>query len=526
MNKLKYIILFLLAVNFLTSCDDKLEVTNPNTATTAEFWKTEDHVAEGVIATYNRLLTDGCFCRMVPSLTDVRGDDVWSQSPWTIYPLSGDFTVLSNYDVVEWPWREWYIMIARANLVLFHGKDIEYSSPEYKNRLLGQAYFLRALTYYYLTEMYEKVPLILEVPENGNYYPKTSTRDEIIEAIISDLKLAQDMLPKSYDAINGPDKSQKGRATWGAATGLLAKAYLMKSNFESAKVELEKIVTSNQYSLVSNYGDNFTYENENNSESLFEVQFGNFGTAENWWSYSTSDWKQGNALGFNYGLTLFGAWGDLKPTKWLYEQFKKEATVDGTLDPRLYWTLVSYEEEYNTATDGRSNQIFGKDLGSYAALKNSPTIAKYTYARIPGHTAESEGNRLGSTINYRVLRYADILLLYAEVLNETGKTAEAYAPLKLVRDRAKLANLSETRPNMTQAEMRDEIVHQRVLELSIESIRSFDIKRWGWYYDSNKLAELATHDDEFVTWKAGHEYFPVPSGEMDNNPNLEPNSAN
>jgi hypothetical protein len=74
--------------------------------------------------------------------------------------------------------------------------------------------------------------------------------------------------------------------------------------------------------------------------------------------------------------------------------------------------------------------------------------------------------------------------------------------------------------------MRDEIIHQRVLELSLEGIRTLDIKRWGWYYDQNKLNELTTHDDEFGTWKEGHEYFPIPSGEMDTNPNLSPNSAN
>jgi hypothetical protein len=525
MKNIKYIIALLLFGCFLTGCDNKLDVTNPNTATTSEFWQTEDHIAEGVIAIYNRLLTDGGFGRMMPSLTDVRGDDARSESPWTIYPLSGDFTVLSDYDVLEWMWREFYIMIDRANLVLNYADGIEYSSEDYKQRLVGQAYFLRAFSYYYLIELYEKVPLILTVPDDNNdYYPETTERSVIIKQIISDLKIAQEYLPKSYDDVSGDDAGQSGRATWGAATGYLTRTYLINANWEEAKTELKKIIDSKCYKLMDNYGDNFTYENENNKESLFEVQFGDYGSDENWLGYSTTDWKQGSCVGFNYGLTQFGAWGDIKPTEWLYNEFKKEATADGGVDPRLYWTLVTYEDEYNTATDGRTNKIFETYPYENGTLtKGSIYIAKWTYARLDGHTAESDGVRMSSVINQRLLRYADVLLLYAETLNETGSTTDAYKYVNMVRNRAYLSNLPD---GMSQSEMRDEIIHQRVLELSLEGIRTLDIKRWGWYYDQNKLNELTTHDDEFGTWKEGHEYFPIPSGEMDTNPNLSPNSAN
>jgi starch-binding outer membrane protein, SusD/RagB family len=514
-----------------SSCDGKLDVTNPNKQTSSDFWTSESDIAEGVIAIYNRLILDGSFQRTSPLLEDVRGDDVFSKSAWTIYPLTGTFTVNADYDVLYWPWREFYQLIEKANLVFYYAPNITFSDANYENRLLGQAYFLRALAYYELAENYQKVPLILSHPTNASeYYPSTATEDQLWTAIISDLKKAQSMLPKSYESVTGDDKGQVGRATWGAATGLLGKAYMIRANYDSAAIELKKVIDSGIYKLVSNYGDNFTMNNENNSESLFEIQFTSGGTTENWLGDPTSAWKQASCQDYCYGMSAFGAYEDFHPTKWLYNEFKKERCNDGTLDPRLYWTIVSYEPEYSKYTDGRSNQIFG--IYPYSTNKIDSTnttiyLAKYTYARISGHTSEGDGLRDNSTINYRFMRYSEVLLLYAEALNElNGPTSDVYSYIQKVRDRANLPDLATTKSNLTQAEMREQIAHERALELGVEGVRLFDIMRWGWLSDSDKLNELKKHDSEFNTYTTGHQYLPIPQVELNTNPNLSGNSAN
>ena len=107
--------------------------------------------------------------------------------------------------------------------------------------------------------------------------------------------------------------------------------------------------------------------------------------------------------------------------------------------------------------------------------------------------------------------------MYAEVLNETGKTAEAYPYIQQVRTRANLPDLATVKPNMTQAQMRDQLAHERALEFAIEGQRINDIIRWGWLYDPAKLAELKTHDADFNTWTPGNEYLPIPQTELDVN---------
>jgi starch-binding outer membrane protein, SusD/RagB family len=532
MKKYKFIgFMVTLFMILLSSCDGKLDVTNPNNLTSSDFWNSEDEIAEGVIAIYNRLICDGTYQRTLPVLKDVRGDDVYSKSAWTIYPLTGTFTVNADYDVLYWPWRELYQLIDKANLVFYYAPNISFSSTDYKNRLLGQAYYLRALAYYELVENYQKVPLILSHPTDpSEYYPKTATQDELWAAIEADLKKAQTMLPESYDDVSGADKGQLGRATWGSATGLLGKVYMIQDKYDSASVELKKVIDSGLYKLVSNYGDNFTMNNENNSESIFEIQFTSGGTTENWIGDPTSSWKQASCQDYCYGMTAFGAYEDFHPTKWIYNEFKKERCKDGTLDPRLYWTIVSYEPEYDKYTDGRSNEIFGiypYSIDKIDSTNNTIYLAKYTYARISGHTLEGDGSRDNSTINYRFMRYSEILLLYAEALNEiNGPTSDVYKYIQMVRDRVNLPDLATTQPNLTQQGMRYQIAHERALEFPAEGIRIFDIMRWGWLKDTEKLAELKTHDSEFNTYTTGHEYLPIPQVELDTNPNLSGNSAN
>jgi hypothetical protein len=337
------------------------------------------------------------------------------------------------------------------------------------------------------------------------------------------LNKAKAMLPISYNDVTGPDKGQIGRATKGAATGLLGKAYLYRKQWQKAADEFSLLINGpdlNIYSLVSNYRDNFTTLNENNSESLFEVQFATTdqvgGSVANWFQEPTANEKQITAEAANYSHL---GWTDFLPTQWLYNEYKIEKTKDNKTDPRLIATIASYEPA------DQDTMYYGTGWLTRNYDVNAMYIRKYTNDGTPGYTTELAGDPI-SGINFRVLRYADILLMYAEALNELNRTNEAYPYIQQVRNRANLPDLATTKPGLTQVQMRDQISHERVLEFAIEGTRAEDLIRWGWFYDATKLAELKSHDAEFNTWTSGREYLPIPQNELDINKNLSRNSAN
>ncbi len=521
--KLYKILLLSLSLGLLISCEDELELSNPNSQTTDAFWETGDHAIEGINAAYNSLLIDGYYMRMTPALTDGRGDDFKGDSPWLDLVQVANFTILPTSDPVQWIWSAYYQQVFRVNQVLTNVPNIE-MDENVKERVLGQAYFLRGLAYFNLVTNFEKVPLILTVPQNEEeYYPPTASQAEIWAQIISDFQNAQSMLPVDFASVSGADQGQVGRATKGAATGFLGKTYLYTEQWQAAANEFAKLIGGSDvsiYSLTDNYKDNFGPFTENNSESLFEVQFATpdqvGGTVKNYGGEPTSAWMQVSSVGHTYAMDGYG-YSDFLPTRWIYDEYKKEETINGNVDPRLLVTLASYEPQVNSTT------VYNGTPWPHAEDAIYPR--KYTHDGF-GFSTESQGRVELSDINYRLMRYADVLLMYAEALNESGQTPEAYQYIQQVRDRANLPDLSTVMPNMSQEQMRDQIAHERALELAIESIRIHDIIRWGWLYDDEKLAELKAHDADFESWTPGKEYLPIPQTELDVNPNLEPNSAN
>ena len=504
------------------SCDKDLDLKNPNSQTTEQFWITEGHAIEGVNAIYNSFLIDGYYMRMTPGLTDGRGDDFKGDSPWLDLVQVGQFILLPTSGPVQWSWSAYYQAVFRANQVLENVPNIEMDT-NVKDRALGQAYFLRAIAYFHLKTNFQKVPLILTPAQSQEeYYPPTASEEAIWNQIIDDLKNAQNMLPIDYNNISGADQGQVGRATKGAATAFLGKAYLYSKQWDLAAIEFEKLVQGSlsQYSLVADYRDNFSPFTENNSESIFEVQFATpdqvGGTVKNYGGEPSSAWMQVSSVGHTYAMDGYG-YSDFLPTRWIYEEYKEEKTVDGGLDPRLLVTIASYEPTENSTT------VY--DGVEWPHAEDAIYPRKYTHDGL-GFATESQGGVELSEINYRLMRYADVLLMYAEALNETGRTSDAYTYIQQVRDRANLPDLATVKPNMSQQQMRDQLGHERALEFAIESIRIHDIVRWGWLYNDAKLSELKQHDSDFETWTAGKEYLPIPQTELDVNPNLEPNSAN
>lgn len=506
-----YIILGLL----FTSCSKELDIDNPNSKTIDLYWKTAADAELGVNAIYNSLIQDGTYMRMFPALTDSRGDDFTGDSPWGDLVQVGNFSIPSNSGPVQWVWATHYQMIWRANQVIINVPNIV-MDEEQKKRLIGQAHFLRGLALFNLANTYKAVPVPLELPvDKTKYHTPTATDDQLWNQIYTDFKAAKDMLPASFGEV--------GRATKGAATGMLGKAYLYKKKWTEAAAEFNELISGAQagrYSLMPDYRDNFKEINENNAESLFEVQFaqpdgigGVGGTVMNYGGEPNANWKQVSSTGRTYAMDGFG-YSDFLPTRWIYNEFKMEKTVAGKSDPRLLATIASYEADDNSIT------AYGNP---WPHAQTAIYPRKYTHDGLNWAGNDDQEN---SGINYRVLRYADVLLMYAEALNELNRTTESYTYIQQVRNRAKLPDLSVTKPGLSQSQMRDQIAHERALEFSVESIRINDIIRWGWLYDATKLAELKAHDPDFNTWRAGKEYLPIPLSELNVNPNLLRNSAN
>lgn len=259
---MKKISIIALGVFALASCDKKVDLVDPNRVTSEQFWLTEKQAFDGSTAMYNALITDGSYMRSFPGLTDSRGDDFKGDSPWADLVLTGQFIIPSTSAPVQWIWRDFYILINRANQVIENvGKmDASVLSADKKKRILGQAYFLRGLAYFNLANTFKIVPVITSVAaDKSGYYPATATEEVLWNQIYSDFQAAESMLPISYDNVDGLDRGQKGRATKGAAAGLLGKAYLYRKDYAKAATQFEKFFSGelrNVYSLMPVYRDN------------------------------------------------------------------------------------------------------------------------------------------------------------------------------------------------------------------------------------------------------------------------------
>jgi starch-binding outer membrane protein, SusD/RagB family len=501
----------------LSACvtESDLVQVDPNVDTQGSFWKTDTDALKGVNAVYGSLLTDGTYMRSTPLLLDLKGDDSRSGSPWPAMANVGKFnSSIADAAIYGWAYETYYQGINRANQVLDNVPGIAMDDSGLKDRILGQAYFLRGLFFFHAVNLFKQVPL--PTSNSGIYYEQKS-QEEGWAQVKDDFQKAADLLPVSYDAVTGLDNGEDGRATKGAALAYLGKAQLFTKDFDAAELTFKAVIDLGVYSLMPNYKDNFTTANENNAESVFEVQFSRDagGVDLGWGGAPASGWGKTSARAITYAPRAFG-WTDVQPTWTLYNEYHDEATEDDQVDPRLDVTMF-----YNKP----GMTLYGQNFATFYA--NSPSdlndlfVAKYQNA--DGAFANEFDWRSG--INERLLRYADVLLMYAECLNENGKTAQAYTYVQMVRDRVNLPDLATVRPNMTDDEMREQIGHERFLEFPLEGHRFDDIRRWGWLEDPAKLEWLKSRDVEFDTYQAGREFFPIPQLEMDNNPGTEQNDG-
>ena len=562
-----------LGLSTLTSCDDKLEVSNPNQQTTATFGNTAEELEETIIAAYNHSRMEGTYARVGYTLDVCRGDEVWNSSQVWYMPFD-DLNAPFTDEIGQWSWRDWYYTINVCNFTLSRCGDDNTALSEQMKRIKGQALFLRGLGYYNLAGYYQNPILITDYNTYstleglyGSNQEEGETNgfaqyDRVWDQVEKDFSEAMTLLP-SRDA---GGEWAKGRATCGAAAGFYARALMMRpsqANLQKALEVLKAIINGQygSYKLMANYGDNFREGSayENNDESLYEVQYldyGSQGTDDEWTPVNTSpNATQGHAVESNYGPGDFGGWADLSASPWLYNLFKAERTTSGSLDPRLYWTIGTYEPEWEGFEYGNvcyTNKMTADEPvvtnNNYGGLP----IAKNTNFRTGIYDKVVTGLHCG--INLRLMRYSDVLLRAAECENEiNGPTQQAIDWINQVRSRAGLANLK-----LSDFGSKDKLFEQianveRPKEFGCEFGRGFDLLRWGFFDTADRLQQIKEHgtfrrtndrtrvketvsysevgsDPElkssYDSWIQGHEFFPIYQGTLNDNGNLVGNSAN
>ncbi len=489
MNK-KYIAVFSLMLMAM-SCETFLEKYPLDTVNTENFYKTADDAIAAINAAYQPLQR--------PKLHNMR--------MWTTDIIAGNSEVGANpveaNDGIETKDQANFITttdnrgvldlyqgpapgILYANLVLQKVPDTA-MDEELKNRILGEAKFLRAYYYFILVRFFGDVPLILKPQTPGDdLRPFRTPESEVYDQIIRDLEEAIQQLPRREEYA----AKDTGRASKGAAAGMLAKVYLTLGEWQKT-VDLCNQVTSLGYALNDNYADNFNPETENSIESLFEVQYVN--PVNNFWDDANQSSWTTNFMGPRDSPLTSVGWGWNLPTQEFVDAYEP-----GDLRKDV---TIFYEG---------GPQFDGKDYKASMSYATGYNVRKFI---MPASYVPSGSS--GSPLNWPVLRYADVLLMKAEALNELGSTSDAEAPLNEVRDRAGLDPVS----GLNKDQFRDAVLHERRIELAFEGHRWFDLIR----IQNGAYGLSFLHSIGRTNATEKHLLFPIPQAERDVNPNLTQN---
>lgn len=522
-----------LATLSLSSCNDWLTEETPGTTKVSEFF-TSLSTAEAVVNAAYVPMTWEFGTTYYPEwyFGDIVSDDALKGGQdindgadlreLENFKANSDNEILLGYYRAQWQG------IQRANLAIdeipttrieTEGDEAE-KQAKYRDRYLGEAYFLRGYYYFRLARMFGGMPLIDYVIKSSNQWAQTrSTMDETLNFAIKDFKRAENLL---WEKDKYSDE-ELGRATKGAAQAMLLKANLYRADYlrnagneteaqkyfaEAAKWGKE-VINSRQYSLWPNYLDNFRLANENGRESVFEIQYTEEATSD----YGGEGYTRGTMTTIlqRSRSSAFGeaGWGYDRPTQNLYNEYEAgDARRDETI-------LVPTDEQIETP----AQEIYCGDRmlnRKYAMYDDGANGGIYKLA----HATRSPKNNIQ-------IRYADVLLMYAEACCESGDLPSAKTALKEVRDRAGLSQFPYTAViqgqtvtyNDNQEDLRKAIRHERRVELAMEGHRWFDLTRWGIAketMDTYMAGETKEAKELYGTFQKGkHELFPIPSKEID-----------
>ncbi|KAA0989213.1 RagB/SusD family nutrient uptake outer membrane protein [Dyadobacter aurulentus] len=463
--------LTLASLIFLSAgCTDFLDLSPRDTANVGNFYRNAADMQAAVDAAYGMLASPGEYSYAYYNVSEVRSDNTFNWEGGGNLPDAelDQFKMSSTNEIIRLMWIDTYRGILACNTVLEHigGADMD---DALRQRFIAEARFLRALKYFNLVRTFGDVPLVLKETKSvdDGYSQVRVAQSEVYAQIIADLTDAASTLPVSY---SGKDI---GRATKGSAKALLGKVYLTNRDFAKAKDVLKEVIDQGNYKLLADYSALWPAANANNEESIFEVQFKKGGTGTGSSFYNNFSPRNSGSSVIQIGF----AGGRNIPTADLIAAYEAG-------DARKAASL----------SEGYTDNVTGK----YVA---DPYTLKYR------DTPFAEGD---ADNNWMVLRYADVLLMYAEAVNETtGPNAEAFDAVNAVRKRAKLAVLPA---GLSKAAFALAIEHERQVELAFEGHRWFDLVRTG-----REVAVMNAHFKAPVVADF-NAVFPIPQTQIDVNP--------
>jgi starch-binding outer membrane protein, SusD/RagB family len=446
---------------------DFIEILPVSTVTIDVLYKTDKDFADALIGIYT--LYDGIYDGNYEYISELCGDDMEHQWATESIAVRLDyFTYNNDEEMIRDYWRNHYSVITRANLLLSRIETADPAVVTKKDRYIGEAKFLRALAYFNLVRAFGDVPIILTpITFEESYKAARQSVSKVYDVIYADLLDAETKLPPKY---TGGDV---GRATLGAAKSILGKAYLTQKDYAKAETKLKEVTTLG-YVLLPNFNDLWTYTNEHHTEYIFDIEY-----------------ESGAGFGSNLTNTHM-------PQEATIQAFFKISGGGGS-DLCPSDSLLSLSNELFVAGDKRKDRSvangFMQTNGVFyklpvTGLRRSYTM-KYTVAVPTGGD---------SPANFKVVRYADVLLMLAEALNENNKTDEALTYLNLVRIRAGVPTYS----GLAKSTARDKIWLERRLELCFEGHRWFDLLRTGRAFEVMGKAGMKS----YMT------LFPIPLSEI------------
>lgn len=487
-RKISFAILLGIGMLGLGSCSKFLEEDPKNLVNVNNAYRTEADAVSAVNSIYAYLnsistgSTAGVYHSTFWVTAGLASDElVNNQIGAPQFDQLGTFTYTSQNAALQEIWTMHYKTIFLANIAIERIPLINMNAA-LRSRLVGEAKFLRGLMYFNMVRMFGKIPLVLK--EEEPLRPTVAEVAAIYTQIHNDLQGAEADLPLNYDPKNG-----RGRATKGAAYALDAKVYLTEKNWKKAAEMAKVVIDSKEYDLWDNFADAFKLANRGGKEAVFSVGFGDAGGAIIFWEVGqflvrllpTQLSEEGvvNAQGWQY------------PTQQLYDSYDVE-------DQRRAVTFIT---------------TIHKSDGSTITIR--PYIQKY-WDRV----AEPKGNE--SSQDFPVIRYSDVLLMYAEAMNEDDQPLVAHEYINKVRKRARFngtvyKNTVPDYSGLGKEAFRSAVLKERRLELAVEGHRWFDLAR------TNTLESLVPQAKPGVMPAARNYLFPIPQTERELNSNLPNN---
>jgi hypothetical protein len=476
MNKIKYIIAIILT-GFIFSCEDFYDKQPLDQLSNATFWKTESDLNMALAGVYRRMQNEIIDDRI--AAWDGLTDNAWSQYNW----LSGFYgvakgDVVSTNDLSSGMWSACYRAISSCNIFLSNIEGFTSVDQETKTRYTAEVRFIRAFEYYWLVQCFGGVPLVLEPLTFENMRKPRNTKDEVLAKIYEDLDFA---------IANLPDEPYSGHAVKASAQALKARIKLFNGNYADAVSISKQIMDGGLFRLSEDYRANFieSHDQDNCPEIIFSIKF--LGPT----NPNPSD-------------QTYGWWGSVNPMEEFVlshepSDIRLKANVLSPGDP---WPLGEKQNGPGSAYFAGDQQFVGTHYNCNKWV-NQETATPADWAS------------LGNDATH--LRYAEVLLVYAEATNElTGPDQSVYDAVNAIRNRAELDDLPD---GLSQEEMREKIRHERRIELAFEAQRYFDLKRWGIIGSIvPTIPEPPSSATTFRVWQDHFMLLPIPQAEIDKDP--------